>query len=76
MVVLSQWVDSPDGACCTIAGTIKPVPAIHGIGAGFGIRKEDADLKALLNKGIADIRADGTYKKIQDKYFKFDVYGD
>ena len=76
VVVLSQWVDSKDGACCTIVGTIKPVPEIHGIGAGFGIRKEDTDLKDLLNKGIADIRANGTYKQIQDKYFNFDVYGD
>jgi len=76
VVVLSQWVDSPDGSCCKVIGTIKPVPEIHGIGAGFGIRKEDTDLKDLLNKGIADIRANGTYKQIQDKYFNFDVYGD
>ncbi|HVZ13336.1 MAG TPA: lysine/arginine/ornithine ABC transporter substrate-binding protein [Bauldia sp.] len=76
VVVLSEWVDSSDGSCCTIVGTIKPVPEIHGIGAGFGVRKEDTDLKELLNKGIADIRANGTYKQIQDKYFKFDVYGD
>lgn len=76
VVVVSNWVNSPDGACCKVVGTIKPVPEIHGIGAGFGLRKEDADLKDLLNKGIADIRANGTYKKIQDKYFTFDVYGD
>jgi len=76
VVVLTEWVDSPDGACCTIVGTIKPVPEIHGLGAGFGVRKEDTDLKDLLNKGIADIRANGTYKTINDKYFKFDAYGD
>ena len=76
VVVLSDWLKTSDGACCKIAATIKPVPEIHGIGAGFGLRKEDGDLKALLNKGIADIRANGTYKKIQDKYFTFDVYGD
>jgi len=76
VVVLSDWLKTSDGACCKLAATIKPVPEIHGIGAGFGLRKEDGDLKALLNKGIADIRANGTYKKIQDKYFTFDVYGD
>ena len=76
VVVLSDWLKTSDGACCKLAATIKPVPEIHGIGAGFGLRKEDGDLKALLNKGIADIRANGTYKKIQDKYFDFDVYGD
>ncbi len=76
VVVLSDWLKTTDGACCKLAGTIKPVPEIHGIGAGFGIRKSDSDLKDLLNKGIADIRANGTYKTIQDKYFDFDVYGD
>ena len=25
---------------------------------------------------IKAIRADGTYKRIQDRYFDFDVYGD
>jgi ABC-type amino acid transport substrate-binding protein len=30
----------------------------------------------LFNKAIDQIRADGTYKKIQDKYFDFNVYGD
>ena len=76
VVVLTDWLKTPDGACCKLVGTIKPVPEIHGIGAGFGVRKGDGDLKALLNKGIADIRANGAYKTIQDKYFTFDVYGD
>ena len=75
VVVLQSWVDSPDGACCKVIGTIKPVPEIHGLGAGFGVRKEDQDLKELLNKGIAAIRANGKYKEINDKYFKFDAYG-
>jgi len=30
----------------------------------------------MLNKGIKKIRADGTYQKINAKYFDFDVYGD
>ncbi len=75
-VVLSDWLKSADGACCKLAGTIKAIPEIHGPGEAFGVRKEDADLTALLNKGIADIRANGTYKKINDSYFTFDVYGD
>ena len=46
-----------------------------GEGAGIALRKEDTDLKALLNKAIDDIRADGTYDQIAKKYFDFDVYG-
>jgi polar amino acid transport system substrate-binding protein len=76
IVVLTTWLGTSDGACCKLAGTIKPIPEIHGPGEAFGVRKEDTDLKALLNKGIADILADGTYKKINDKYFTFNAYGD
>ncbi len=44
-------------------------------GEGIGIRKGEADLKAKVDKAILDMRADGTYKKINDKYFDFDIYG-
>jgi len=46
-----------------------------GEGAGIAIRKRDKDLAEQFNAAIDAIRANGTYKKIQDKYFSFDVYG-
>ena len=75
VVVLSTWVDSPEGACCKVLGALVPDPVINGPGAGVGLRKEDTDLKDLFNKALAEIIADGTYKKINDKFFTFDVYG-
>ncbi|RQR61861.1 ABC transporter substrate-binding protein [Burkholderia sp. Bp9002] len=50
-------------------------PKTLGNGAGIGLRKEDADLKAKIDKAIGDMRKDGTYDKIAKKYFDFDVYG-
>lgn len=50
-------------------------PKWFGEGAGIAVRKEDTALLEALNKAIAEIRKDGTYKKIQDKYFTYDVYG-
>ncbi|MDE1158699.1 MAG: transporter substrate-binding domain-containing protein [Neorhizobium sp.] len=75
VVVLSEWVKSDAGACCKILTTLPVDKVINGDGAGIAIRKGDP-LKDKINAAIAAIRADGTYKKIQDKYFDFDVYGE
>jgi arginine/ornithine transport system substrate-binding protein len=48
---------------------------IFGDGAGIALRKEDDKLRTGFDAAIKEIRADGTYKKINDKYFPFDVYG-
>ncbi|CNJ37508.1 histidine-binding periplasmic protein [Yersinia enterocolitica] len=41
----------------------------------MGLRKDDAELKAALDKAFAEMRKDGTYDKLAKKYFDFDVYG-
>jgi arginine/ornithine transport system substrate-binding protein len=45
-----------------------------GEGIGIAVRKEDDDLRKMFNKAIKAIRADGTYQKINAKYFDFDIY--
>jgi len=75
IVAIQQWLDSPEGHCCKLVGTITPVEEIHGRGAGIAIRKGEDELREKLNAAIDAIRANGKYKEINDKYFKFDVYG-
>ncbi|KQS72299.1 amino acid ABC transporter substrate-binding protein [Rhizobium sp. Leaf371] len=41
--------------------------------SGIIIRKGEPELLAAINKALADIKADGTYKTISDKYFGQDV---
>lgn len=42
-----------------------------------GLRKNDAELQELINKGIAALHADGTYKAIERKYFgSQDIYNE
>jgi polar amino acid transport system substrate-binding protein len=75
VVVLTEWTKGKDGACCKILKVLPVDKEINGDGAGIAVRKGDDALREKFNKAIAAIRANGTYKKIQDKYFDFDVYG-
>lgn len=74
-VTLSDWLKTPDGACCKMVGTITPVPEIHGPGAGIAFKKGNPELIAKFNDAIKAIRTSGKYKEINDKYFAFDAYG-
>jgi arginine/ornithine transport system substrate-binding protein len=56
-------------------GTPVDDATYFGIGSGIAVRKADNDLQQKFNAAIVAVRANGVYKKIQDKYFDFDVYG-
>lgn len=70
------FLNRPEGKDFEFVGPDFADPKWFGIGSGVACRKQDTDLVKRLNAAIDQIRADGTYKKIQDKYFNFDVYGD
>ncbi|WP_434291233.1 ABC transporter substrate-binding protein [Celeribacter sp. SCSIO 80788] len=75
MLPLLDFVEkTEDGACCKIAGAPITDPAFVGDGVGIALRQEDSDLRDRLNAALEEIRADGTYKAINDKYFTIDVY--
>lgn len=69
------FLKTPQGKDFEFVGPDYTDPKYFGDGAGIAIRKQDKDLKALFNKAIDAIRANGTYKRINDKYFNFDIYG-
>ena len=73
--VQGGFLSKPEGKDYGLVGPELYIPKYFGTGAGFAIRKGDAALKGELNGAIKAIRANGTYKKINDKYFKIDVYG-
>lgn len=47
-----------------------------GEGVAIGLRKNNDALRETFNKGLAALKAKGTFKKINDKYFPFDLSGD
>jgi ABC-type amino acid transport substrate-binding protein len=71
-LVGDEWLKTTDGACCALLGENIQV----GGGVGAGVRKEDTDLRDLISKAIEEIKADGTYEKINAKYFPFSIWID
>ena len=76
VAMLDGFLNQPEGKGYGYVGPDLNEKKYFGEGAGIAVRKQDKDLVEKFNKAIAQIRADGTYKKIQDKYFDFNVYGD
>jgi arginine/ornithine transport system substrate-binding protein len=76
-VALSDgFLKRPEGKDFEFVGPDMTDVRWFGEGVGVACRKKDKDLVEMFNKAIDQIRADGTYKKIQDKYFDFNVYGE
>ena len=73
--VTGGFLSKPEGKDYNLVGPELYTEKYFGIGVGIGLRKDETALKKALNDGIKAIRGNGTYKKINDKYFKFDVYG-
>jgi len=70
MLVAYEWLGTPDGAKYEFLG--KPFDIDDKI--SIAVRKQDKDLVKKLNAAIDAIRANGTYAKINAKYFPFDIY--
>ncbi|RWM25664.1 ABC transporter substrate-binding protein [Mesorhizobium sp.] len=68
--VLVDWMKKASDGCCKMIGDVKGTETE----AGIAVRLEDTALRDRLNAAIDAIVADGTYKKIQSKYFDFDIY--
>jgi lysine/arginine/ornithine transport system substrate-binding protein len=64
------FLKTPRGAGFQFGGPEIPTGA-----AAIGLRKEDPDLKQEIDGAITAMVKDGTYQKIEKKYFTFDIYG-
>ena len=70
-----DFVKTPNGKGFALVGSDYNDPKYFGIGSGIAVRKGDKALLARINQALKQIRADGSYDKIQKKYFSFDIYG-
>ncbi|ACC71338.1 ABC transporter substrate-binding protein [Paraburkholderia phymatum] len=70
----SGFLKTPRGKDFAWAGReVKDAKTI-GDGTAIGLRKEDGELKAMLNKALADIHKDGTFTKLEKQYFDVDIF--
>ncbi len=69
-----DWLKSPDGACCEMAPGDLTDAAYFGGGMAIALRKGDDALVKRFNDAIDGIVADGTYARINAKYFPFPVF--
>lgn len=72
-VQLWLWSQKPEGNCCEVMGQdIKDTQTL-GVGVSAGLRREDIKLRDAFNKALGDMIGDGTFKKLNAKYFPFSL---
>jgi len=64
-----DWLKSKEGQ----AYEFKGEPVNEDDKGGFALRKGDNELRTKLNLALKEIKEDGTYKKINDRYFPFSI---
>jgi polar amino acid transport system substrate-binding protein len=74
-LAMDAFLATEAGACCEVKGVVAPDEAILGAGVGAGVRQGDDALREALNRGIAQIIADGTYDQITARYFATSILG-
>lgn len=72
-----NFLQKPEGqAFGVMPGDITHAAIYNNRGTAVGLRKEDEALRTDLNRAIAAIKANGSYKKLMARYFSFDISGD
>jgi histidine transport system substrate-binding protein len=69
------FLKKPQGKDFMFSGQPVEDPKYFGLGDGLGLRKDDVALRDAFNQALATILANGTYARINNKYFDFDTYG-
>ncbi|WP_201192223.1 ABC transporter substrate-binding protein [Pseudomonas fluorescens] len=75
VVIDESLLKRPEGKDYEFVGPNFTEEQFFGTGIGIAVRKNDP-LAGRFNQALAAIRADGTYDRIRQKYFDFDIYGD
>ncbi len=75
VAIMDGFLNTDQGKDFQFYGPDFNDPEWFGDGVGIAVRKGEDELRKKFNAAIKQIRADGTYQRINAKYFDFDVYG-
>lgn len=65
---------TPKGKLVELFGPRMNDPRYFGTGSGIAMRKNEPQLLARVNAALKTILANGTYRRINDKYFAYNQY--
>ncbi len=68
-----SFLSKPQGADFALNGAEVFDKTLFGKGTGLGFRQGDDKLREKIDQAIAEIKADGTFNRLNKKYFTFDV---
>jgi lysine-arginine-ornithine-binding protein len=66
------FLKKPEGQGFHQVGPMVPL----GEGVGIAVRKDDTALRDRFNSALKAMKADGTYAKLERRYFDFDISGE
>jgi len=75
VVMHDGFLDRDEGKEFEVFGEEVNDPTYFGEGIAIAVRLEEQQLVEDLNKALQAIKDNGTYKTINDKYFKYDISG-
>lgn len=76
LVAQEGFLTQDEGADYAFLGGDQLDVDCFGEGAGVAVRKGEEELRDAMSAAIVALREDGTYQKINEKYFPFDIYGE
>jgi lysine-arginine-ornithine-binding protein len=76
VAVTQGFLDKPEGKGFEFRGPDYTGEKWFGYGAGVGVRKDQQYIADAFSAAIRQIREDGTYQTISQKWFGRDVFGD
>jgi polar amino acid transport system substrate-binding protein len=74
-ISLAFWLNgTASRACCEFKGGPFAEPKYFGDGIGIAVKRDDAQLKALINSALKRMRESGRYEELLLRYFPLRVF--